>query len=126
MSSIKVTVKGNYNNTIKFLKKLENGDFYDILAKYADICLDRLKMYTPYESGLASDSWYYNIDVNLGKSSITFFNNDIEGGQNVIILLEYGHATKNGGWVQGIDIVDPALEPVFKQIVDSIWEEVFK
>lgn len=119
-----VTTKGNYRHTIRFLTRLLNGDFYKILERYAQRGVDNLRDYTPTKSGLAKDSWYYDIKITNDKARITWLNSDIEGEQNVILLLEYGHATKNGGFVEGIDIVDPALRPIFEEMINAVWKEV--
>lgn len=123
-SPFKVTSKGNYKHTVRFLTKLLNGDFYKILEYYAQAGVDNLRDHTPINSGLARDSWYYDIQITNDKASITWLNSDIENGENVIILLEYGHATRFGGYVEGIDIVDPALRPMFEAMIDAVWKEV--
>lgn len=123
-SPFTLKVKGNYNKLTRFLLKLENGDMNDILEKYAKRGLDKLMEYTPIDSGLARDSWSYKITVNKTGAKIEYFNSDIENDRSVILLLEYGHATKNGGWVEGIDIVDPALDPVFHDLVNAIRKEI--
>lgn len=118
--------KGNYKHTIRFLTKLMNGDFYKILENYAQVGIDNLREYTPVDSGVTKDSWYYDIQIGKNSASITWLNSCVEGGQNVVILLEYGHGTRHGGWVEGIDIVDPALQPLFKEIINAVWKEVEK
>lgn len=123
-SPFKVEHKGSFRRTFKFLQKLANGDFYKVLDKYGKLGVEELRDHTPVDTGLAADSWYYEVSVGAEQATITFCNSDIESNRNVIILLEYGHATKDGGWVDGIDIVDPALEPVFKRMIDAVWKEV--
>ena len=119
-----IQVKGDFNKTIAFLEKLKNGDFYKVLDHYGQLGVQELRDRTPVNSGRAADSWYYEIEYDTDTATITWCNNDIEGGQNVIILLEYGHGTRFGGYVEGIDIVDPALEPVFNDMITYIWKEV--
>lgn len=123
-SPFKVVSKGNYKHTIRFLTKLRNGDFYRILERYAQRGIDSLMDHTPVDSGLARSSWYYDIQITKDHATITWLNSDIEGGQNVILLLEYGHGTRHGGYVEGIDIIDPALNDIMQETINAIWKEV--
>lgn len=125
-SPFTIKVKGKYTHTLRFLTKLRNGEVYNILERYAQIGIDSLRDYTPVDTGDTRNSWYYDIRINDDKASITWLNSCIEGGQNVVILLEYGHGTRHGGWVEGIDIVDPAIEPIFIELKNKIWKEMIR
>lgn len=121
-----ITVKGDFKKTIKFLEKLKNGEFYKTLESYGRRGVESLRDYTPVDSGGTADSWYYEVDMDADQASVTWFNSNVHNGQNVVILLEYGHGTRFGGYVDGIDIVDPALEPIFNDMIKQIWREVCK
>lgn len=123
-SPFKITTEGSFKNTIRFLKKLENGDFYKILDHYGQKGVESLRDHTPVDTGLAADSWYYEIEIWPSISTITWCNRDVENGMNVILLLEYGHGTRNGGYIDGIEIIEPSLRPVMNEMIDAIWKEV--
>lgn len=123
-SPFKLKSKGDFSRTLKFLRKLENGEFYEILDHYAQKGIESLRDYTPVDTGRAADSWFYEIDIKPDKATITWCNSDVENGENVILLLELGHATQRGYYVSGIDIVEPALKPIMDQLVKDIWREV--
>lgn len=119
-----ITVKGDFKKTLKFLQKLQNGDFFKVLDSYGKQGVDSLREYTPVDSGGTADSWFYEVEMDADKATITWCNSNVNNGQNVVILLEYGHGTRFGGYVSGIDIVDPALEPIFNDMIRTIWREV--
>ena len=79
---------------------------------------------TPVDSGLAARSWYYTVGSQNGSYWIDFHNNDIEGGAPVVILIQFGHGTRNGGYVVGRDFINPAIQPIFEQIKSDVWKEV--
>lgn len=119
-----ITVKGDFKKTLNFLKKLENGDFYKVLESYGKQGVDSLRDYTPVDSGGTADQWFYEVDMNEDRATITWCNSNVHDGLNVVVLLEYGHGTRFGGYVEGVDIVDPALEPIFNDMIRKIWKEV--
>ena len=123
-SPFNLTSEGSYKKTIKFLTKLMNGDFYKILDYYGQKGVESLRDHTPVDSGRAANSWFYEVDIKSDKATITWCNNDIEGGMNVILLLEYGHGTRGGTYVDGIDIIEPSLRPIMNEMIDAIWREV--
>ena len=88
--------------------------------------VDALRAATPIDTGLAADSWRYQIERDRDTTSIAWINDDIEGGCSVAILIDRGHATKSGSWVQGLHFIDQALDPVIKQLEDAVWREVTK
>lgn len=121
---IKVEAKGDFRKTNSFFERLLEVGKLGMLDKYGALGVKALKENTPKDTGLLADSWDYVIEHGKGYSKITWINTDIEGGCNVAVLIQYGHATKNGGYVQGIDFVNPAMAPVFDQIAEKAWKEV--
>lgn len=123
---IKIRHKGNFNHFERFSNRMLRRDYLNILSDYAQIGVDALKAATPMDSGETADAWNYEIESVNGKTTIWFTNGHEENGVNVAILLIYGHATRNGSYVQGIDFVSPALEPVFRDLGYRMWMEVTK
>lgn len=118
--------KGNFTRTEEFLKRSSNRDFRPILEKYAKKGVMALSSATPVDTGLTASSWDYSIDINGSQYSITWTNSNIVNGVPIAIILQYGHATRGGGYVQGYDYINPALRPLFDAMVDEIWKEVTK
>lgn len=119
------TVSGKWAKTERFLNEAAEGKNIDhILNHYGQIGVDVLSNNTPKLTGLTASSWGYEIEKTQGKTSIVFTNSNINRGVNIAIILQYGHGTRNGGYVEGIDYINPALQPIFNQIVDDIWKEV--
>lgn len=117
--------KGNLNKTINVLKRMK-GIPMEILEKYGDEGLAALREATPKDTGLTANSWRYQIvkdDVNK-TVSIQFLNSNFKKGVPIAIILQYGHATGTGGWVEGRDYINPAIQPIFDQILENIWREV--
>lgn len=123
---IKVRVKGDFGNTEKFLGKLENKVSIDLFEKYGREGVAALKSATPVDSGLTAESWYYTVERQNGSISLNFHNSNINDGVPIAIILQYGHATRNGGWVEGIDYINPALEPIFEKLANDAWLEFLK
>ena len=121
---ISVEQKGSYVKTYDYLKKLKGIKFDFILKKYAKKGVDALSAATPFDTGLTSKSWSYEIEKTATTTTIKFNNSNIQNGIPIAIILQYGHGTRNGGYVEGIDYINPALRPVFDKIVDATWKEV--
>ena len=123
---IKFSMKGSFDKTFAFLKrnrKLNPRDF----DKFGHMGVEALREATPRDSGLTADSWYYEITDSDGKLAIQWLNrNVVDGWCNVAVILQYGHATGTGGYVEGIDYINPALRPIFDKIAKNAWEEVTK
>lgn len=116
--------KGDFSNVKRYIEKvnkaLEN-------TKIDDICADgiiALREATPIDTGKTASSWYYMKIKTKKGAKIEFRNSNIQNGVNVAILLQYGHGTKNGGYVQGRDYINPALKPIFERILNRLREEV--
>lgn len=116
--------KGDFKKTNSFFEKLLENFNVGALDKYGKLGVEALSAATPVDTGLAASSWYYKIEHDKGSSKIIWGNSDIEGGCNVAILVQYGHGTRNGGYVQGRDFINPAMRPVFDEIADKAWKEV--
>ena len=121
---IKISLKGNFKNIERFFDGAKNRlpqRIRSVLDRYGRQGVAALQMYTPKDSGETANSWKYEI-FNLG---IAWSNTNVTGnGTPVAILLQYGHGTKNGGYVQGRDYINPALQPIFDEISDNCWKEV--
>lgn len=121
---IEVKSSGSFKKTEKFLRSMQSGDVYDILNQYGQEGLDALSAATPSDTGLTALSWTYEVVRENHDYSIVFSNNNIIEGMPLAIMLQYGHGTGTGGWVQGIDYINPALKPLFEKIANDVWEKV--
>lgn len=118
--------KGDFSKTMSFLEKAKERVHLGILDKYGRMGVAALSSATPVESGLTAKSWYYVIEQRKGSASIIFCNSNIQNGVPIAIILQYGHGTRNGGWVEGKDYINPAIQPIFDEIVFNAWKEVTK
>ena len=117
---------GNYRKTEEFLKKSLGRDYVHILEKYAKEGVRILSQNTPVDTGKTSQSWSYEIEETKNTISVVWTNSNINDGVNIAVLIQYGHATKNGGYVQGLDYINPSLQPIFEELADACWKEVTK
>lgn len=116
--------RGNFNNTEKFLKRAKKNDFYKNLDKYGREGVAALASATPIDSGITASSWGYEIKQGRGTVSIYWTNSNINKGVPIAVIIQYGHGTNNGGYVQGRDYINPAIRPVFDKITNKVWKEV--
>lgn len=123
---IKFKHKGNFNKTEKFLTNAQSINLQKICEKYAQQGVNALRSATPMDTGETAYSWDYSIKVGPRGCKVTWVNNNIENGFTVAILIQYGHGTRNGGYVQGIDYVNPAIQPIFEKMTEDLWREVTK
>lgn len=123
---ISVSQKGDFKKTEKLLKKTFGRNYRAILEKYAKQGVQLLSDATPKDTGVTAACWDYEIIQNGSSLSIVFNNSNVVRGINIAIILQYGHATGGGGWVEGIDYINPALRPVFEKMADEVWKEVTK
>ena len=126
MSMISFTTKGDYSKTTKFLTRAKNVVRRSVLEKYAKKGVEALASATPVDTGLTAGSWSYEITNEKGSISINFINSNVQNHVPIAIILQYGHATRNGGWVEGRDYINPAIQPIFDEMTREIWGEVTK
>lgn len=118
--------KGDFSKLNRYLERVKEAARISILDKYGREGVAALSSATPIETGLAASSWSYQIERGSGSARIVFTNTDIENGFPVAIMLQYGHGTGTGGWVEGRDYINPAIQPIFDKIADAAWREVTK
>lgn len=118
--------KGDFSKLTRFLEKAKEAVKLGDLDKYGREGVAALSSATPIDSGKTAESWYYEIKNQNGSVSINFLNSNINKGVPIAVILQYGHGTRNGGWVQGRDYINPAIRPIFDKIAESAWREVTK
>ena len=118
--------KGDFSKTKKFLDRAKKAIQLIDLDKYGQEGVAALASATPVDSGLTASSWYYTTSNKNGYAKLTFFNSNIQNGVPIAIILQYGHGTRNGGWVQGRDYINPVIQPIFDKIANDAWKEVTK
>ena len=116
--------KGDFTKTTKFLRNARADRYLKVLDKYGRAGVAALASATPVDSGITAASWYYTIERESGKTSLTFGNANVNNGVPIAIILQYGHGTGTGGWVQGRDYITPAIQPIFDKLADDAWREV--
>ena len=122
--SFSFTSSGDFKKTEKFLKSLSEQDNFKTLDRFGRQGVAVLSAATPVDSGETASSWYYEITRTKSSWTITFNNSHMVGGVPLAILLQYGHGTGTGGYVQGRDYINPAIQPVFDRIADEAWKAV--
>ena len=123
-SLIRITTKGDFNNTFRFLNKMSKFQINKILEKYGQMGVEALRSATPIDSGKTAESWGYEISVGKEGATIHWTNTNQNKGVYIAVILQYGHGTGTGGYVQGIDYINPAIRPVFDKIAEEAWMEV--
>lgn len=118
--------KGDFSKLTRFLEKAKNSVHSGILDKYGREGVAALASATPVKTGTTASSWYYEVSHTKASTTISFFNSNIQNGVPIAIILQYGHGTGTGGWVQGRDYINPAIQPVFDKIANEAWREVTK
>lgn len=121
---ITIKSRGSFRKTRSFLKRLNEFDYMRILVKYAEQGVQALRDATPVDSGKTAASWGYRITEKDGSYTLSFINSNIVDGVPIAVILQYGHATGNGGYVQGRDYINPAIRPIFDRIAKEAWKEV--
>ncbi len=123
---IKFRQKGDFSKLTRFLERAKEAVRIGDLDKFGKEGVAALASATPVDSGETASSWYYEIENRKGSVTISFHNSNIHNGVPIAIILQYGHGTRNGGWVQGRDYINPAIQPIFDKIANNAWEEVIK
>ena len=114
----------DFKKTEKFFRKISKGDFFQALDAFGRKGVEALASATPVNSGKTADSWDYEIHRSNGRISIYWTNSNVNDGVNIALILQYGHGTRNGGYVQGRDYINPAIRPIFDKIADDAWREI--
>lgn len=118
--------KGDFSKTTRFLTKTKEAVHLENLDRYGEEGVKALSSATPVDTGKTAQSWYYKITRKKDTVAIAFHNSNIQNGVPIAIILQYGHATKNGGWVQGRDYINPAIQPIFDKLADEAWRGITK
>lgn len=123
---IRLSANGTFTKTADFLTKASKAkvDILSILRSCAQDGVRALSQATPVETSRAQHSWDFEVTSEGGVHTITWTNSDVENGFPVVIMLQYGHGTGTGGYVQGRDFINPAIEPIFSKIADKAWKAV--
>ena len=116
--------RGDFSKATRYFERLKEVFHSGILDKYARAGVAALSAATQVESGKTASSWSYEIENQNGVAKITFTNSNVNEGVNIAIILQYGHGTGTGGYVQGRDYINPAIQPIFDRIVEDLWKEV--
>lgn len=118
--------QGDFSKLTRYFERVKEAVKLGDLDKYGQAGVDALASATPSDSGLTASSWYYEIINQNGSARIIFKNSNINAGVPIAIILQYGHGTGTGGWVQGRDYINPAIQPIFDKIAEDAWKEVTK
>lgn len=118
--------KGDFSKLNRYFERLRETAKIGALDKYGRAGVAALASATPTETGLTASSWYYEIKRQNGSVSIEFLNSNVNKGVPIAIILQYGHGTGTGGWVEGRDYINPAIQPIFDQLAEEAWMEVTK
>lgn len=118
--------KHDFSKLKHWLEKSKNPELMDILNKYGELGVEALRQATPEDTGKTASCWTYSVDISTGRAKLSFDNTNENNGVKIAILLQYGHGTRNGGWVEGQDYINPALKPIFDELEHNAWEEIKK
>lgn len=116
--------KGDFKKATRYFERVKEAARLSILDKYGREGVAALASATPKDSGLTANSWYYEIERTNGSATIAFYNSNVQNGIVIAIILQYGHGTGTGGWVEGRDYINPAIQPIFDEITTNAWREV--
>ena len=121
---IRFKQKGDFSKLTNYFERIKEVFKVGDLNRYGQQGVDALAAATPVDSGKTAASWYYEIENQNGRATISFHNSNVNQNVNIAIILQYGHGTRNGGWVEGRDYINPAIQPVFDEIANNAWKEV--
>lgn len=122
--TIRFKHRGNFNKIQKWLNRMSGAEYLNVLEKYGRIGVDALAASTPTDSGETAKSWDFVIERGRSKTAIYWTNTHSNEGVTIALILQYGHGTGTGGYVQGRDYINPAVAPIFDQIAEQAWKEV--
>lgn len=121
---ITITQKGDFSKLSSWLERLKHTLRLSILDKYGNKGVELLRQATPVKTGVTADSWRYEIQNGSEGSTLTFHNDNINKHVNIAIILQYGHGTGTGGWVEGRDYINPVIQPLFEELAAEAWKEI--
>ena len=122
---VRLSAKGDFSKTFKFLEGARHlMNIPSVLEKYGQRGVDALSAATPLDTGKTASSWYYEVRESKDSYQLLFSNSNVNKGVPIAIILQYGHGTRNGGYVEGRDYINPALQPIFDELADKVWKEV--
>ena len=121
---IRFRQKGDFRKATRYFERLREIVHLGTLDKYGREGVAALASATPVESGKTASSWYYEITNNGQTAKISFYNSNVNKGVPIAVIIQYGHGTRNGGWVEGRDYINPAIQPIFDRIAEELWREV--
>ena len=120
----RVSSPGSFSKTTAFLERLQSGRMFSNLSSHGQRGVDALRSATPFETGETAGDWGYQIGKTNDRVSISWFNTHNEDGVKIAIIIQYGHGTGTGGWVEGRDYINPAMRPIFDRILEDVWRQV--
>ena len=126
ISIITFQQQGDFSKLTNFLERAREVINLGFLDKYGKEGVEALRSATTIDSSETANSWYYEIENSNGTATLSFLNSHVNKGVPIAIILQYGHGTRNGGWVEGRDYINPAIQPIFDKIVEEAWKEVTK
>lgn len=121
---ISATSSGSFDKTMKFLTFMQTNRIFNVLDRYGPVGVNLLSSATPRDTGETAQSWKYTVTHAAGKHALNFYNTHVEDGVNIAIIIQYGHGTGTGGYVEGIDYINPVVRPLFDKILDDVWRQV--
>lgn len=124
MKNVVITQKGDFSKIEKFLNFVKGKKYLNVLSKYGEAGVNALSDATPVDTGKTASSWKYEIEYNSDVTIIRWINTNVVNHVNIALILQYGHGTRNGGYVKGVDYINPALQPIFDDIAKQAWKEV--
>lgn len=124
MGMISFSQRGSFEHMESFLHRMQTLDIRGLVEPFAQRGVEALRAATPVDTGLAANSWAYEIEVTRDSVKIIWTNSNVENGFPVVVMLQHGYGTGTGGYVQGRDFINPAIRPIFDQIADGVWKVV--
>ena len=121
---MRIQSSGDFSKTMKFLNHLQHKDYLNVLAKYGQRGVEALRSATPRDTGKTADSWYYEIEQDRNQTTIRWCNRNMNEGVCIAALIQYGHGTGTGGYVEGTDYINPAMKEIFDALAEECWKEV--